>query len=219
MSDSQHILRGYMVSVRADGEVPDLYTVSYVPRGPAQVREPGQRPKKVPEFCGSVEAGQAQPVRWRTPPAEGAELAKFDADARARVNALHDWLGTLNALIESVRRWAGALEWSTKVIDKPMDDPDIGNYRAPALLLQKEAAKVLLEPVARSSPGSGGVVDLYIMPAYDDIATLYYYDGRWNLHYMTPDVSGVASMREAAAKPLSEASLKEVLEDMKSHAE
>ena len=33
-------------------------------------------------------------------------------------------------------------------------------YQAPALLLQKETARVLLEPVGRAAPGAEGVVDL-----------------------------------------------------------
>ena len=35
---------------------------------------------------------------------------------------------------------------------------------------------ILLEPVA---PGTEGVVDLYLMPGYDDIASLYHYSNRW----------------------------------------
>ena len=40
-----------------------------------------------------------------------------------------------------------------------------------------------MEPVARSSPGIEGLVDLYLLPAYDDIASLYHYSGKWHVHY------------------------------------
>ena len=68
-----------------------------------------------------------------------------------------------------------------------MEDSDIGTYQAPALLLQQDTLRMLLEPIARTAPGADGVVDLYLMPAYDDIATLYFADGKWQLHYTFPD--------------------------------
>jgi hypothetical protein len=64
-----------------------------------------------------------------------------------------------------------------------MEDGDIGSYSAPGLLLQKEYTRVLLEPLGHSAPGADGVVDLYLMPAYDDVATLLFIGGRWQVHY------------------------------------
>ena len=49
--------------------------------------------------------------------------------------------------------------------------------------MQREIDRVLLEPVTRFAPGTDGVVDLYLMPAYDDIATIYRVGGEWKLHY------------------------------------
>ena len=103
-------------------------------------------------------------------------------------------------------------------IEKKMEDSQLGTYKAPALLLQKETVRVLLEPIAHSAPGVEGIVDLYLMPAYDDIASLYYYDGRWNLHYIFPGTASVANRRETPATPLSKETLREVLEEMKQHA-
>jgi hypothetical protein len=76
----------------------------------------------------------------------------------------------------------------------------------------------LLEPVGRSAPGTEGVVDLYLMPAYDDIATLYYYGNQWNLHYVFPNTKPVATVREADAVPLSKEALAKVLAEMRQHA-
>jgi hypothetical protein len=99
-----------------------------------------------------------------------------------------------------------------------MDDSVVGNYKAPALLLQEETTRALLEPIARTTPGSEGVVDLYLMPAYDDVASLYYDGNRWNLHYVAKAGHGVANVHEAEVKTLTKASIRKVLDEMKSHA-
>ena len=52
--------------------------------------------------------------------------------------------------------------------------------------MQEGTVRIILEPIARSTPGAEGVVDLYLMPAYDDVATLFYEDG-WKLHYPFPE--------------------------------
>lgn len=127
-----------------------------------------------------------------------------------------EWLARLHELIEQVQAWAEELGWSTRIIDKRMRDIDgLGAYDAPALLLQQETTRSLLEPLAHSTPGSAGVVEFYVMPAYDDIAKLYYEDGEWKLYYAYPDVGAI---RDSAFKPVSSESLSEVLEGMKTHA-
>ena len=84
--------------------------------------------------------------------------------------------------------------------------------------MQEGTCRALLEPVGRSAPGAEGVVDLYLMPAYDDIASLYFYDNQWNLHYPFPGTPPLATAREAAGVPLSKETLQKVLEEMKQHA-
>ncbi|MBX9790917.1 MAG: hypothetical protein K2Y37_18520 [Pirellulales bacterium] len=129
-----------------------------------------------------------------------------------------DWLKRLSGLIEQIKDWAVHLGWSTRTIEKGMHDLEIGAYTAPALLMQQDTYRVLLEPIARAAPGADGVVDLYLLPAYDDIASLYHYDGEWKLHYMFPGSPTVATTREAAAVSLSEEALRAVLDEMKKHA-
>ena len=34
---------------------------------------------------------------------------------------------------------------------------------------------------------------MYLMPALDDIASLYFYEGRWNVHYQLPNSEAVAA--------------------------
>jgi hypothetical protein len=220
MSSQENGLRGFTVSVKPADEAADAYVVGYVPHGLMQERGPNGAPKqaRATEFRAHVQAGGKQPVRWDKPPADGKALATFDDDARTRVGLLHEWLHRINGLIQSVQGWAKELGWSTKVIAKPMDDSAIGNYRVPALLMQEEVTKVLLEPVARSSPGTKGVVDLYVMPGYDDIASLYFYGNRWHLHRPADETSAVAKIPDASAKPVTKAAFREVLEKMKTHA-
>ncbi len=58
------------------------------------------------------------------------------------------WLDRLGDLVTSVETWARELDWSTRRIEKKMRDSEIGAYRAPALIMQKETTRVILEPIA-----------------------------------------------------------------------
>jgi hypothetical protein len=127
------------------------------------------------------------------------------------------WLDRLFQLIGDVECWAGRVGWSTRRVEIAREDSEIGKYKAPALLLQQEATRILLEPIARSTPGSQGVVDLYLMPAYDDIACLYRRDNGWHVHYMFPDSPTVGTLLEAEAQPLTEEVLQAVLEAMRAN--
>ena len=60
-----------------------------------------------------------------------------------------EWLEHLSNLVKTIRGWAQDLDWSTRQIEKKMEDSQLGTYKAPALLLQKETVRVLLEPIAR----------------------------------------------------------------------
>jgi hypothetical protein len=125
-----------------------------------------------------------------------------------------EWIRRLSQLVVDVKGWAENLGWATKRIEITKQDSIIGTYQAPALLMQKEAARVLLEPISRSAPGYDGVVDLYLIPAYDDIATILFHVDHWQLHYMFPGMTGLSMVEEAPAKPLDERSLSEILEAM-----
>jgi hypothetical protein len=158
-------------------------------------------------------------IGWVSPPKDPeATLEEFGQDAAGRARLLHDWLARLSFLVRDIEGWAKELGWATRVIDKPMEDSLIGQYRAPGLLMQEGTDRVLLEPVGRSAPGTEGVVDLYRMPAYDDVATLYFYDGHWNLHSVPSGTEAVATVRETKSKPLSREALQEVLTELRQHA-
>ncbi len=130
----------------------------------------------------------------------------------------NDWLSRLSVLINDVRTWAENLQWSTRQIEKTLEDTELGRHKVPGLLLQKDTTRILLEPIARQAPGADGVVDLYLLPAYDDIASLYPQDDGWQLHYMLPSQESVPTIREAESKPLSQTTFEEVVEEMLKNA-
>ncbi len=128
------------------------------------------------------------------------------------------WLKRLGALIDQVQQWAKELDLPTRVIQVNLKDHEIGRYIAPGLLIQDDAIKMLLEPIAPSAPGAEGVVDLYLMPAYDDIASLYLTHGTWHLHYMFRESPTVGNIRASDGVPLTKDSFHKVLEAMKQNA-
>ncbi len=129
-----------------------------------------------------------------------------------------EWLDRLNRLIADVNQWCAELDWSTRQIEKRMKDTEIGEYKAPALLMQHETVKILLEPITRKGVGADGVLDLYLLPAYDDLASLYYSNGEWQLHYMFPSSPTVANIQDAESKPFTKSTFAKVLEAMKENA-
>jgi hypothetical protein len=131
---------------------------------------------------------------------------------------MDDWMSRLAALIELVDAWVTTAGWSTRRVEKKMQDSEFGTYQAPALLMQEGTTRVILEPIARSAPGADGVVDLYLLPAYDDIASLYFYADGWNIHYPFPGDPLDSVAEETPPRPLSEETLKVVLEEMAKNA-
>ncbi len=129
-----------------------------------------------------------------------------------------EWLSHLNELVSQVRSWSEEFDWTTRQVEKQLDDSVIGKHMVPCLVLQQNAVRILLEPIARSAPNAEGVVDLYLMPGWDDIASLYLVDGQWQLHYMYPGEATVPSIRDAEPQPLSKETLNAVLSEMKQNA-
>ncbi|MGL4421572.1 MAG: hypothetical protein ACRCZF_12960 [Gemmataceae bacterium] len=92
------------------------------------------------------------------------------------------WIEQLQALCREVQAWAESSGWKTRIILKTITETQLGRYRAPVLIMEKDAVEMVLNPVARYVPGAEGAVDLYLAPAYDDVATLYYEQSTWYLH-------------------------------------
>jgi hypothetical protein len=209
----------YVVSVYDDPNTPGALRFTFVPKSVQQARAEDEPPQAVPQYIVSVQGfGHETHFKWIKRPAQEATREALESIAHERATARDEWLGKLRKLIELVKGWAVELDWATRIVEKKMEDPEIGNYKAPCLLIQQETVRLLLEPVARSAPGTEGIVDLYLMPSYDDIASLYYYRNQWNVHYMFTGAPAVANILEAEAKPLTKATLREVFEEMKAHA-
>ncbi len=123
-------------------------------------------------------------------------------------------------LVEQVRLWVEPHEWVTKTYPKKMHDENRQTFEIPALFLQKGPSRLLLDPIAYDVPGAEGVVNLYLMPTYDDMATLSLESGRWLIRYAFPhDSIGSHSVIEAEALPLSEATINQILDSIATHAE
>jgi hypothetical protein len=129
-----------------------------------------------------------------------------------------DWLARLSELIQTFKTWAERSGWKTREITKSMKDSVLGEYRAPALLMQRETVEVILNPVSRFVPGADGAVDLYLMPGYDDIASLYFMDGEWKLHYVFQTASTAIPLPDPEVMSLSEVTVIRVLDELVAHA-
>ena len=220
MTAQEIIAHHFAINVRQPVDSADGYHVFYAPRLSRLLRSNGDVPRPVPTPFEAVVRvlGETTSVHWVSVP-RNPEVSEeeFGQDASSRVAILHGWLERLSSLISSVETWVKELDWATRRIDIPLKDSHSGKYKVSGLLMQEGKDRILLEPRGRSSSGTEGVVDLYLMPAYDDIASLCYYDGRWNLHYLMYGTVGVP-MSEAPAKPLSKETLQEVLQEMKQNA-
>jgi hypothetical protein len=68
-------------------------------------------------------------------------------------------------------------------------------------------------------PGADGAADLYLMPAYDPMASLYFESGQWLLYYaFPPDPTVTHSVIETQALPLTAETINQVLNAIAEHA-
>ena len=221
MSEHPSQEQRYMVSIYEQDQAGGALIVTFVPKVPPPERSPGLPAKRVPQFIVTVRPQEPGGLTFdwsATPDQPGAARAGIEAEIADRMKDRTTWVDRVSSLVDQVEQWARAMGWSTRRVEKKLDDARIGKHRVPALLMQVDTCRVLLEPVARSIPGAEGVIDLYLMPAYDDIASLYYYGDRWNLHYVFPDTKAVAKVREAETTPVSRETFEKVLVEMRRHA-
>lgn len=118
-------------------------------------------------------------------------------------------------LIGQIESWVADRGWVTKRYLKKSRDAEQFPYEIPSLMVQKGPAKVLLDPVAYDIPGGDGVVDVYLMPTYDDMASLHLKDGEWTIHYVFPaDPSETHSVVEPQRLPLTPDVINQVLDSI-----
>src|SRR5437762_11728992 len=90
-----------------------------------------------------------------------------------------EWVRAVEELVSNVEAWCKARDWPTRRIEKRMEESRIGGYVVPALLIQADLVKLMLEPAARFVSGAEGVLDLYRMPQYGETASILRRDGKW----------------------------------------
>jgi len=211
----------YTVRVFEAKEAPGAFRFTFVPRGLSQDGGAGRAPKRVPQHILQVSGNPDNPAfDWSaSPDAPGPAQNELEQIARNRLAALRAWLNRVGDLVDRVEQWGQELGWATRRIEKRLEDSGVGTHTIPALLLQEETVRALLEPVSRRAPGAEGVVDLYLMPAYDDIASLFFREGNWHVHYRVPGKRAVATSQEAESNLLSKETLAAVLQEMKKHGQ
>lgn len=209
MTRPEQFSSSYTVSVR-EAESPDGFCVSYAPRGLQQARGMGGAPKRVPQPFEILVSGERCSLKWIVSPKDPVATQKdFESDAVVRVKLLREWLALLTPLLDSIERWADELGWAKRRVQKLMEGDGIGDYLAPALLLQEDMIRIAVDPIGRSAPGTDGIVDMYLMPAYDDIARFHYHGARWHLRSI---MEGGSAGREFTSKPLSKKVFREILD-------
>jgi hypothetical protein len=209
----------YQVTVSGLDDERDVLVFTFAPNGLLGERGPVGASKRVPQFIVGVrQAPDGLIFDWSgTADDPKAAREEIETEIAIRMKDRDAWIERVTGLVDQVEQWGKELGWSTRHVEKSLDDARIGRHRVPALLMQQDTCRALLEPIGRSAPGADGVVDLYLMPAYDDIAVLTFYDNRWNLHYnMSPSINGVSPPTHAM--PLSKEALEKVLVEMKQNA-
>ena len=134
-----------------------------------------------------------------------------------------EWCGTVNALASRVRGWVEGHEWRTRLVSKPTRDPLLGRFEVPLLLMERNGVQIALNPVSRflvtAEDGvEEGSVDLYVVPAYDEVASLYYDGETWTLFYVF-DRTATDRRGRAEVMPLTAGSMLRVLESMTENAQ
>lgn len=218
MSEARPNEPAYLVTVHQPKDLPEVLVFTFVPK---VARQAGSESSgRAPRFIAAARTDGTEPgVDWSQSPDDPAGARpELESEVRRRVEARAAWIGRISDLVARVEAWGRELGWATRRISKRLDDSLIGTHEVPALLMQEGTCRVLLEPIGRSAPGADGVADLYLMPAYDDIASLYFHDDGWHLHYCFEGGPSTRTVREAAGIPLSKETLQRVLGEMTTHA-
>jgi hypothetical protein len=124
-----------------------------------------------------------------------------------------EWLNRLNVLISEVQSWCESKGCATRVISIATKGMDGRSYQAPALLIQDNALRMILQGIGEPNRLDEGTVDLYVMPTYDDIARIYSEGGKWHVYYALP-----AMRPDDEPRLWDQAAFEAVLEGMKHHA-
>ena len=120
-----------------------------------------------------------------------------------------EWLERLSLLFEAIRSWCAPLGWSIEQVEIKRNDRILGRYAAPALILRLAKREILIAPLELGWADDGGGVDLYLLPAMDDLATLDYVDGCWMLFDQSPSFLPGCPLNESTFRRTLEETIRE----------
>lgn len=210
----------YKVSVTASADVPDVVWFTFVPKGTRPARPEGGPPKPMPQYVLCARGVDDEAVlAWDSPPRRSDAKEKLEQLARERLAERSEWIRRATEVVETIEQWAKELGWSTRRITKKLDDSRLGTHRVPAVVMQENTVRVLLEPVAPLTLGSSALIDLCLMPGYDDIAHIDYQGETWRVQYVFPDAKPAGSAKLERSQPLAKRTIGAILETMKRHGE
>ena len=129
----QRPTQSYIVGIYDDPENVGALRFTFVPKSSREARSEGEQRERVLEYIASVQGhGEKTEFKWLKHPAHDAARDELEAIACQRVTTRHEWLERLRKLVATVKEWADELDWATRVVDKKMEDAEIGNYKAPS---------------------------------------------------------------------------------------
>ena len=92
-----------------------------------------------------------------------------------------DWLRASTDLLADAETWAREEGWPTRRFPRAVTEDFLGNYSLDRLVYSTEGAQLALIPLGRFAPGTEGMFDLAVMPAYDSMMVVRE-RGRWFIH-------------------------------------
>ncbi len=145
MSEQTAQKERYMVSASELEEGNGALIFTFVPKGLQQERAHVLAPKRVPEFMVTVrQAAGGLVYDWNgTPDDPGAAREEMEGEAAARLKDRQTWIDRVSGLVGQVEQWAREGGWSTRRLDKTLEDSRIGKHRVPALLMQQDICRHL----------------------------------------------------------------------------
>jgi hypothetical protein len=121
-----------------------------------------------------------------------------------------------------VRQFEAVLAQTNQVSrrdEKRMRDETGGVYTVQSLTIFIGPLRLLLDPTGYDLPGCDGAVDLYLLPPYDPVATLYLEHGEWFIHSPNPTAQeSIARPTEWGRSALNKESISHLLESIAKNA-
>ncbi|MHB1424702.1 MAG: hypothetical protein ACYC3I_16150 [Gemmataceae bacterium] len=119
--------------------------------------------------------GEFRAVAQKVPPNAPATREQRDAALKpfrciiqvVQTLVREDWLRASADLLAQAEGWAREAGWPTKRFPKDITEDFIGRYKQERLVYSAEGAQLALIPVGRYAPGTDGLFDLAVLPAYD----------------------------------------------------